>query len=226
MPNIWPFYKKPKPVPEAVNELNLVNADGSPASFPQYWKRNTLVIDLSGVGWRHGQRSPRACRRRPPGRCAWRCACVRAASGRSRSRAKSAMCCRWPPKARAHRPRVRAQRVHAEDGGYLHFLGTDAGVRGSRARPSPRRRHSCRRPKCRSPRRAAPEARAPATSSRPPKRSRSAFAAARLLMRAAGQLHRLGSSASRLTAVSAPPHTQPVSSASRSRRRLKPSVDQ
>jgi hypothetical protein len=50
MPNIWPFHKKAKPVPEAVNELNLVNSDGSPASFPQYWKRNTLVIDLSGVG--------------------------------------------------------------------------------------------------------------------------------------------------------------------------------
>jgi hypothetical protein len=50
MPNIWPFHKKAKPVPDAVNELNLVNADGSPASFPQYWKRNTLVIDLSGVG--------------------------------------------------------------------------------------------------------------------------------------------------------------------------------
>jgi hypothetical protein len=49
MPHIWPFYKKPKPVPEAVNELNLVNADGSAASFPQYWKRNTLVIDLSGA---------------------------------------------------------------------------------------------------------------------------------------------------------------------------------
>jgi len=50
MPKIWPFYKKPKPGPEAVNELTLVNADGSPASYPQYWVRNTLVIDLSGVG--------------------------------------------------------------------------------------------------------------------------------------------------------------------------------
>jgi hypothetical protein len=49
MPHVWPFYKKPKPAPVAVNELNLVNADGSAASFPQYWKRNTLVIDLSGV---------------------------------------------------------------------------------------------------------------------------------------------------------------------------------
>jgi hypothetical protein len=50
MPNIWPFHKKAKPVPEAVLELNLVNADGSTANFPQYWKRNTLVIDLSGAG--------------------------------------------------------------------------------------------------------------------------------------------------------------------------------
>jgi hypothetical protein len=48
-PKIWPFYKKPKPAPEAVHEVDLVNADGTPASYPQYWKRNTLVIDLSGV---------------------------------------------------------------------------------------------------------------------------------------------------------------------------------
>ena len=46
----WPpIHKKPNPVPEAVLELNLLNADGSAASFAQYWKRNTLVIDLSGV---------------------------------------------------------------------------------------------------------------------------------------------------------------------------------
>ena len=49
MPHVWPFYKKPKAGPVAVNELNLVNADGSAATYPQYWKRNTLVIDLSGV---------------------------------------------------------------------------------------------------------------------------------------------------------------------------------
>ena len=49
VPKIWPFYKKPKPVPEAVHEVDLLNADGTPASFPQYWKRNTLVIDLSGA---------------------------------------------------------------------------------------------------------------------------------------------------------------------------------
>ena len=49
MPHVWPFYKKPKAGPVAVNELSLVNADGSAATYPQYWKRNTLVIDLSGV---------------------------------------------------------------------------------------------------------------------------------------------------------------------------------
>jgi hypothetical protein len=48
-PKIWPFYKKPKPAPEVVHEVDLVNADGTPASFPQYWKRNTLIIDLSGA---------------------------------------------------------------------------------------------------------------------------------------------------------------------------------
>jgi hypothetical protein len=65
MPKIWPFYKKPKPVPEAVSEVNLVLPDGSPASYPQYWKRNTLVIDLSGVA---GQGSVAA---RLPEETAW-----------------------------------------------------------------------------------------------------------------------------------------------------------
>jgi hypothetical protein len=49
MPQVWPFYKKPKAGPLAVNELTLVNPDGSAATYPQYWKRNTLVIDLSAV---------------------------------------------------------------------------------------------------------------------------------------------------------------------------------
>ena len=53
-PKIWPFYKKPKPVPEAVNEIILVNPDGSAASYPQYWKRNTLVIDLTGASGQGG----------------------------------------------------------------------------------------------------------------------------------------------------------------------------
>jgi hypothetical protein len=49
MSNLWPFHKKAKPGPEAVHELDLVNADGSAATYPQYWVRNTLVVDLSGV---------------------------------------------------------------------------------------------------------------------------------------------------------------------------------
>src|SRR4051794_10217742 len=48
-PKIWPFYKKPKPAPQVVHEVDLLNADGTPASYPQYWKRNALVIDLSGA---------------------------------------------------------------------------------------------------------------------------------------------------------------------------------
>lgn len=54
MPNIWPFHKKSKAGPEAVNELTLVNADGSGATYPQYWVRNTLVIDLTGVSGQGG----------------------------------------------------------------------------------------------------------------------------------------------------------------------------
>lgn len=49
MKKMWPFGKKAKAGPEAVNELNLVNADGSAATYPQYWQRNTLIIDLSGI---------------------------------------------------------------------------------------------------------------------------------------------------------------------------------
>ena len=50
MSKLWPFGKKAKPGPEAVQALELVNADGTPASYPQYWSRNALVIDLSGIG--------------------------------------------------------------------------------------------------------------------------------------------------------------------------------
>jgi hypothetical protein len=50
MSKLWPFGKKAKPGPEAVQALELLNADGTPASYPQYWSRNALVIDLSGIG--------------------------------------------------------------------------------------------------------------------------------------------------------------------------------
>jgi hypothetical protein len=49
MSKLWPFHRKARPAPPAVHEFDLVNADGSAAPYPQYWERNTLVIDLSGV---------------------------------------------------------------------------------------------------------------------------------------------------------------------------------
>ena len=49
-----PWSKKPASPPEPVHELAVMGADGAPATaFPQYWKRNTLVLDLqaaSGAG--------------------------------------------------------------------------------------------------------------------------------------------------------------------------------
>jgi len=45
-----PWSKKAAAAPEAVNELTVEGADGSPLQgYPQYWKRNTLVVDLSGA---------------------------------------------------------------------------------------------------------------------------------------------------------------------------------
>jgi hypothetical protein len=49
MSKMWPFGKKPKPGPEIVNEVELVNADGTTAGYPQFWQRNTLIIDLTDV---------------------------------------------------------------------------------------------------------------------------------------------------------------------------------
>jgi hypothetical protein len=45
-----PWSKKAPAPPEAVNELTVTGVDGSPAQgFPQYWKRNTLLVDLSAA---------------------------------------------------------------------------------------------------------------------------------------------------------------------------------
>lgn len=50
----WPFHRRPPPQPEVAHELVVTAPDGSPVeSFPQYWKRNTVVVDLqaaSGTG--------------------------------------------------------------------------------------------------------------------------------------------------------------------------------
>jgi hypothetical protein len=43
----WPWSKDPPPAPEAVNELVITSDAG--ATIPQYWQRNTLVLDMTGV---------------------------------------------------------------------------------------------------------------------------------------------------------------------------------
>jgi hypothetical protein len=43
----WHHHAPPPPAP--VHELDITGAAGAPVEFPQYWKRNTLVVDLSAV---------------------------------------------------------------------------------------------------------------------------------------------------------------------------------
>lgn len=51
-----PWQKEPPQGPQAVNELVELGPDGGPTSvFPQYWKRNTLVIDLTTAASNGGQ---------------------------------------------------------------------------------------------------------------------------------------------------------------------------
>ena len=46
----WPFHRRPPPPPVPVHELTEKPLPGaSAAEFPQYWKRNTLVLDLQSV---------------------------------------------------------------------------------------------------------------------------------------------------------------------------------
>ncbi len=45
----WPWHHAPAAPAAAVHELDITGAAGTPAPFPQYWKRNTLVVDLSSV---------------------------------------------------------------------------------------------------------------------------------------------------------------------------------
>jgi hypothetical protein len=42
----WPWHGKPEPAPQVVHELVITTADGAEAAYPQYWKGNTLVVDL------------------------------------------------------------------------------------------------------------------------------------------------------------------------------------
>jgi hypothetical protein len=45
----WPWHHPPPPPPTPVHELDISSA-GATATYPQYWKRNTLVVDLSAAG--------------------------------------------------------------------------------------------------------------------------------------------------------------------------------
>ena len=52
MPKLrWPFGAKPAPVPEVVDEIVFEAADpGAPVNaFPQYFRRNTLIVDLTAA---------------------------------------------------------------------------------------------------------------------------------------------------------------------------------
>jgi hypothetical protein len=45
----WPWHHKPAPPPPEVHELDEASEGGAAASFPQYWMRNTLIVDLQGA---------------------------------------------------------------------------------------------------------------------------------------------------------------------------------
>jgi hypothetical protein len=45
----WPWRHKPTPPPPEVHELDETSEGGAAASFPQYWLRNTLVVDFQGI---------------------------------------------------------------------------------------------------------------------------------------------------------------------------------
>jgi hypothetical protein len=47
----WPFAARPAPAPQAVDELLFESPAEAPVSaFPQYFRRNTLVVDMTAAG--------------------------------------------------------------------------------------------------------------------------------------------------------------------------------
>jgi hypothetical protein len=47
----WPWGHKAAPAPQEVHELTIAPAaEGGSTAFPQYWKRNTLLVDLQTGG--------------------------------------------------------------------------------------------------------------------------------------------------------------------------------
>jgi hypothetical protein len=46
----WPWKRRPVPPPQPVQQVSIASdAAGAVVTIPQYWDRNTLLLDLSGV---------------------------------------------------------------------------------------------------------------------------------------------------------------------------------
>jgi hypothetical protein len=45
----WPWRHPPPPPPAPVSELTETAETGAAADYPQYWKRNTLLVDLRAI---------------------------------------------------------------------------------------------------------------------------------------------------------------------------------
>lgn len=50
----WPWRHTPPPPPAPVSELTESAETGAAADYPQYWKRNTLLVDLRAVSTEGG----------------------------------------------------------------------------------------------------------------------------------------------------------------------------
>ncbi|HZO24268.1 MAG TPA: hypothetical protein VFB37_17380 [Steroidobacteraceae bacterium] len=46
----WPWHHQAAQGPQEVHELDIIAAEGSSVNLPQYWKQNTLVVDLQQAG--------------------------------------------------------------------------------------------------------------------------------------------------------------------------------
>ncbi len=47
----WPFAARPAPAPEVVDELLFESVGDAPVNaFPQYFRRNTLIVDMTAAG--------------------------------------------------------------------------------------------------------------------------------------------------------------------------------
>jgi len=42
----WPWHRNAAPAPEVVHELVITNPEGAEIAFPQYFKGNTLIVDM------------------------------------------------------------------------------------------------------------------------------------------------------------------------------------